>query len=92
MKIKHLVWVAMVALVATSCDNKKPEQVQEPVQQKANLSDKYAEYTLTTNIDHLSDNEKQMLPLLFEACDIMDGLFWRENSWRRLATMPTSRN
>ena len=35
MKIKHLVWVAMVALVATSCDNKKPEQVQEPVQQKA---------------------------------------------------------
>lgn len=79
MKIKHLVWVAMVALVATSCDNKKPEQVQEPVQQKANLSDKYAEYTLTTNIDHLSDNEKQMLPLLFEACDIMDGLFWREN-------------
>ena len=79
MKIKHLVWVAMVALAATSCDNKKPEQVQEPVQQKANLSDKYAEYTLTTNIDHLSDNEKQMLPLLFEACDIMDGLFWREN-------------
>ncbi len=69
----------MVALAATSCDNKKPEQVQEPVQQKANLSDKYAEYTLTTNIDHLSDNEKQMLPLLFEACDIMDGLFWREN-------------
>ena len=79
MKIKHLVWVAMVALAATSCDNKKPEQVQEPVQQKANLSDKYAEYTLTTNIDHLSDNEKRMLPLLFEACDIMDGLFWREN-------------
>lgn len=79
MKIKHLVWVAIVALAATSCDNKKPEQVQEPVQQKANLSDKYAEYTLTTNIDHLSDNEKQMLPLLFEACDIMDGLFWREN-------------
>ena len=69
----------MVALAATSCDNKKPEQVQEPVQQKANLSDKYAEYTLTTNIDHLSDNEKRMLPLLFEACDIMDGLFWREN-------------
>ena len=79
MKIKHLVWVAIVALAATSCDNKKPEQVKEPVQQKANLSDKYAEYTLTTNIDHLSDNEKQMLPLLFEACDIMDGLFWREN-------------
>ncbi len=80
MKIKHLAIVATVAILATACDNnKKPEQPAEPVQQETHLSDKYAEYTLTTNISHLSDNEKQMLPLLFEACDIMDGLFWREN-------------
>lgn len=81
MKIKHLAIVAAVAFVATACnnDNKKPEQAQTPVQQETHLSDKYAEYTLTTDISHLSDNEKQMLPLLFEAADIMDGLFWREN-------------
>ncbi|MBQ0129192.1 MAG: Zn-dependent hydrolase, partial [bacterium] len=30
-------------------------------------------------ISHLSDNEKQMLPLLFEAADIMDELYWMEN-------------
>ena len=80
MKIKYLAIVAAVALVATACDNKKPEPVQEPVQeQTTHLSDKYAEYTLTTKIDHLSDSEKQMLSLLFEAADIMDGLFWNEN-------------
>ena len=80
MKIKYLAIVATVALVATACDNKKPEPVQEPVQeQTTHLSDKYAEYTLTTNIDHLSDNEREMLQLLFEAADIMDGLFWNEN-------------
>ena len=81
MNIKHLAIVAAVAFVATACnnDNKKPEQAQTPVQQETHLSDKYAEYTLTTDISHLSDNEKQMLPLLFEAADIMDGLFWREN-------------
>ncbi|MCR5658257.1 MAG: Zn-dependent hydrolase [Bacteroidales bacterium] len=80
MKIKHLVIVAVLALVATACDNKKPEQPQEPVQeQTTNLSDKYAEYTLTTDISHLSDNEREMLQLLFEAADIMDGLFWKEN-------------
>ena len=80
MKIKYLAIVAVVAMMATACDNnKKPEQTAEPVQQETHLSDKYAQYTLTTNIDHLSDNEKQMLPLLFEAADIMDGLFWREN-------------
>ena len=80
MKIKYLAIIAVVALVATSCDNKKPEPVQEPVQEETtHLSDKYAEYTLTTDISHLSDNEKEMLQLLFEAADIMDGLFWREN-------------
>ena len=80
MKIKHLALVAALAIGATACDNnKKPEQTAEPVKQETHLSDKYALYTLTTNIDHLSDNEKQMLPLLFEAADIMDQLFWCEN-------------
>ena len=82
MKIKHLAIIAVVALVATACGNKKTEQPQEPVQeqeQTTNLSDKYAEYTLTTDISHLSDNEHEMLQLLFEAADIMDGLFWNEN-------------
>ena len=80
MKIKYLAIVAAVALVAAACDNKKPEPVQQPVQeQTTHLSDKYAEYTLTTDISHLSDNEREMLQLLFEAADIMDGLFWNEN-------------
>ena len=80
MKIKLLPLVAIVALVATACDNTpKPEQPQEPVQQTTNLSDKYAEYTLTTNIGHLSEGELEMLGLLFEAADIMDDLFWHEN-------------
>ena len=40
MKIKYLAIVAAVALVATACDNKKPEPVQEPVQEQTHLSDK----------------------------------------------------
>ena len=80
MKIKCLAFVAVVTIAVTACGNKKVEQPQEPVQeQTTNLSDKYAEYTLTTDISHLSDNEREMLGLLFEAADIMDGLFWNEN-------------
>ncbi len=78
MKIKLLPLVAIVALIATACDNTKPEPAPEPVQQ-SNLSDKYAEYTLTTDIGHLSEGELEMLGLLFEAADIMEDLFWREN-------------
>jgi hypothetical protein len=82
MKIKYLAIVALVAFAATACNNNKTEQQpqeQEPVQEQTKLSDKYAEYTLTTDISHLSDNEREMLRLLFEASDIMDGLFWNEN-------------
>ena len=80
MRIKYVTLVAVVIFAVTACGNKKAEQPQEPVQeQTTHLSDKYAVYTLTTDINHLSDNEREMLQLLYEAADIMDGLFWNEN-------------
>ena len=73
MKIKHLTYIAIMAIIAVSC---KEAPKNEP---EAKLIDKYAEYTLTTDISHLSESEREMLPLLFEAADVMEGLFWREN-------------
>ena len=73
MKIKHLAYLAVVAAVATSCGNNGK------VKEQPKLSDKYAEYTLTSNIKHLSENERQMLPLLFKAAKQMDQLYWYEN-------------
>ncbi|MDT8308206.1 MAG: Zn-dependent hydrolase [Bacteroidales bacterium] len=40
--------------------------------------EKYMTFTLTTNIDHLSDNEKSMLVHFFKAAAIMDDLFWQQ--------------
>jgi hypothetical protein len=39
----------------------------------------YAEFTLTADLSHLSDNQRQMLVLLIEASEIMDDLFWRQS-------------
>jgi hypothetical protein len=36
----------------------------------------FAPFTLTTDISHLSANEKQLLAILFDVADIMDELFW----------------
>ncbi|WP_251359740.1 Zn-dependent hydrolase [Kangiella sp. TOML190] len=39
--------------------------------------DIYAPFTLTSDLSHLSDNQKQMIGLLIDAGKIMDGLFWK---------------
>ena len=42
----------------------------------AGVIDNYAEFTLTSNLSHLSSNQKKMLPILIEIATIMDELFW----------------
>ncbi len=39
----------------------------------------YADFTLTADLSHLNDDQKQMISLLIEASDIMDDLFWRQS-------------
>ena len=68
-----------------ACQSKKKEQnndtptsdtaMENPIQQKV---DEFAAFTLTTDLSVLSEKEKQMLPLLIEAAQIMDKLFWQE--------------
>jgi len=38
----------------------------------------YAVVTLTTDLSPLTDKEKQMIPMLIEAAQIMDNLFWQQ--------------
>ena len=40
--------------------------------------DIYAEFTLTADLTHLSDNQREMIGLLIEASQIMDDLYWRQ--------------
>lgn len=40
--------------------------------------DIYAPFTLTTDLSHLSDNQKEMVALLIDAGKIMDDLFWQQ--------------
>jgi hypothetical protein len=40
--------------------------------------DIYAPFRLTADLEHLSDRQKQMIPLLIDAAKIMDDLFWQQ--------------
>lgn len=40
--------------------------------------DIYAPFTLTSDLSHLSENQKKMISLLIDAGKIMDNLFWKQ--------------
>lgn len=40
--------------------------------------DKYTSFRLETDLAALTDRQREMLPLLIEAADVMNGLFWRQ--------------
>lgn len=75
--------IAIVAgLLAAACSN-QPKQNATTDEEKSGpgqeLLDKYVSVKLTADISHLSDNEKEMLRLLFKAAKVMDELFWLQN-------------
>ena len=66
---KFLIYAAAVMVFTTSCQQKNSPDMQKKV-------DQFVTVDLKTDISHLSEKEKQMLPLLFDAAQIMDQLFW----------------
>ncbi len=67
--------------VLSSCSTQK--KATETTQPTTNMSTEYAYQTyakvpLTTDISHLSSNEKEILRLMFKTADIMDDLFWQQ--------------
>ncbi len=77
--MKKLLSFGLIGLIMSQCTT--PEKTEEatveltPMQQKVAT---YQEVKLTTDISQLSDNEKQMIPLMIEVSKIMDELFWYE--------------
>ena len=48
----------------------------DPKNEAQQLLHKYTPFTLTTDLSKLSDNQKKMIPILIQASQIMDDLFW----------------
>lgn len=79
--MKSLHTAILVCLALFSCKEEQKETIssEEPAQtaMEKNLS-KYVNVTLTADLNGLTDNERKMLPLLIQAADKMNDLFWYE--------------
>lgn len=79
-KMKYACLLA-TGLVMVSCQQSKKETAEEvAVESKfdKSLLDKYTSVTLTADLSHLTDKEKQMIPLLIKVGQIVDGMYWYE--------------
>ena len=77
--MKNLLTLLMIGAGVSlfSCTGKK--KVDEPEKSEMEMkADAFATFRLTTDLSVLSENEKKMLPFLFQAAQIMDDIFWTE--------------
>jgi hypothetical protein len=80
-----LAFAVLILIMMSSCNsttqNKlttQDEKITELTAMQKNIQ-KYVSVRLTSDITHLSANEKEMLKLLFNAARMMDDIFWLQN-------------
>lgn len=75
--MKLLLYLFIVSITFTACQTDKHTYTASVPDIKEKV-EAYKPFKLTTDLSVLSDNQKKMLPLFFEAADIMDELFWQQ--------------
>ncbi len=79
--MKHTVLFSIALALLFSCGkkDKKENMLQSySVDSVQAMLDKYTTVRLTTDLSVLSENYRQMIPLLIDAAQIMDDLFWEQ--------------
>jgi hypothetical protein len=78
--VLFLIVVVAVVLATVACEGNSPESAAEPPEEAMTDIEKrlakYTSVTLNADLDVLTPDEKKMIPLLIEAAQIMDELFW----------------
>ena len=91
MKTKLFIPFFMCIIILSSCNQsaKQNRNMQTIIPAKVALNpvsadevinrlEIYAPFKLTSDISHLSNNEKEILPLLFQVADIMEDIYWEQ--------------
>ncbi|WP_077287118.1 dipeptidyl-peptidase 3 family protein [Cognaticolwellia aestuarii] len=81
MKLSKIASLLLIAGTLTACGDQNEATTPTSVNLLPEYQDRldiYKTVTLNADLSHLSANQKQMLSLLIEASDIIDGLFWQQ--------------
>ncbi len=77
--MKFRSWTPVLFLVAlASCGTESTPSAASSDSSGADLVAKYTTFRLTSDLSGLSDSERAMIPILIEAAQAMDDIFWME--------------
>jgi len=82
--------ISLVFIVSSSGCDRPAEVGEDPGHGSSEMAKKLGKYTsvrLTSNLDHLSENQKRVIALLIEAGQAMDDAFWIQAYGDRTALM-----
>jgi len=74
-KLRNYLAAGLIVTSVISCNTENSNSTPNNIEQKLN---NYKTVTLTSDLSELTENEKKMLPFLFEAATIMDEIFWTQ--------------
>jgi hypothetical protein len=77
-KVCVIIITAIGLFACTSSTKNETENEKEVKSEMQKKVEEYAPFKLTTDLSVLTENQREMLPLLFEAADIMNEIFWME--------------
>jgi hypothetical protein len=91
-----LSWAAILALTTGACGGGEAKAgADEEASDRPNIEQKLAQYTpvrLTADLSGLSERERRMIPLLIEAAQEMDTIFWQQTYPARDSLLATVRD
>ena len=79
----QIIWISMLLIIGACKESSHPETTLEDLSETMNpeIAEKLAKYTpvtLDSDLNGLTESQRQMIPILIEAGKIMDELFWYE--------------
>ncbi|MCK4663172.1 MAG: Zn-dependent hydrolase [Bacteroidales bacterium] len=80
-KLLFVVMFLTTTIFINSCKQTEKKTDEKESNKKTEIQmkvEQYAKVKLTSDLSVLSENQKKMLPILFEVADIMDDLFWKD--------------
>jgi len=70
----------LLSVAVASCGTEPPpESTVEPLLTVKPRPEIYADFTLTADLSHLSEDQVEMIRILIDASQIMDDLFWKQS-------------